>query len=279
MTKRPMIMGILNVTPDSFSDGGDHHAIDEAVAHAQRMLNEGADVIDIGGESTRPGAQRIAVDEQIKRTAQVVKRVSELPGQPKISIDTTSAEVAQAAIDCGATMINDVAAGSEDARMFQLAAHRDVDIVLMHMRGEPGNMQDNPEYEDVVSEIENYLIERAKIAQREGVKREHIWIDPGIGFGKTSAHTLTLLANLNRFVATGYPVLLGASRKRFAAAICKDADGQVPAPKGRVGATCATTTMGVMAGVRMFRVHDVRANRQAADVTWTVNLPETSGYF
>lgn len=279
MVLRPQIMGILNVTPDSFSDGGDHDAIDKAVAHAQQMLNEGADIIDIGGESTRPGAQRIDAAEQIMRTAEIVKQVRELSGHPKVSIDTTSAQVAQAAIDRGATMINDVSAGEEDARMFQLAASCDVDIVLMHMRGEPGTMQNNPTYDDVVGEVEKYLLQRAAAAQSEGVKREHIWIDPGIGFGKTSAHALALLSNLKRFVDTGYPVLLGTSRKRFATAICKDANGQVPGPKDRVGATCATTALGAAAGVGMFRVHDVRANRQAADVAISIKLVDSSGNF
>lgn len=271
MTAPPKIMGILNVTPDSFSDGGDHEALDAAVARANRMLDEGADVIDVGGESTRPGSQRVPVDEQIRRTADVVERVCALR-KAVVSIDTTRADVAQAAIDRGATMINDVSAGTEDDRMFALAGARDVEIVLMHMRGEPGTMQDDPQYDDVVGEIETYLLERASAAQEAGVKRERIWIDPGVGFGKSTAHNLALLAHLGRFVETGYPVLLGASRKRFAGAICADGQGNPPAPKDRVGATCATTALGVAAGAGMFRVHDVRANRQAADVAHAIKF-------
>ncbi len=269
MTARPKIMGILNVTPDSFSDGGQHDALTDAVAHAQGMLGEGADVIDVGGESTRPGSQRVPVDEQIWRTADVVERVAALPGV-MVSIDTTRADVAEAALDRGATMINDIAAGREDERMFELIAQRNANIVLMHMQRDPGTMQSDPQYDDVVGEIETFLLERAQAAQSAGVKRNKIWIDPGIGFGKTKAHNLALMANLKRFVDTGYPVLLGASRKRFMGAICTapgaPGSAEPPAPGELVGATCATTVMGVLAGVAIFRVHDVAANRQAADV-------------
>jgi dihydropteroate synthase len=268
MNDRPQIMGILNVTPDSFSDGGRHAHVDAAVEHARRMIAEGADVIDVGGESTRPGAARIDVQEQIRRTADVVERVVKLVGV--VSIDTTRAAVAEAAIDRGATIINDVSAGREDEAMFDLAAKRGVAIVLMHMLGEPATMQKDPVYRDVVGEIEAFLLERAKAAQAAGIERGRIMIDPGIGFGKTREHNLTLMANLGRFVATGYPVLLGASRKRFMGSICTPVGGGPPKPAELVGATCAATAIGVAAGVAMVRVHDVRANRQAADVAWAI---------
>jgi dihydropteroate synthase len=262
-------MGILNLTPDSFSDGGCF--IDEALAvgHAVRMVEEGADIIDVGGESTRPGSARVDAAEQIRRVCGVIRRLREvLPGHIIISIDTLLAEVADAALDAGATLINDVSAGSWDPGMFPLAARRGADIVLMHMRERPETMQENPSYGDVVAEVRDYLLQRAVLAQAAGIARERILIDPGIGFGKTKEHNLQLLAHLNRFVATGYAVLLGASRKRFMGSICAETE-----PRKLVGATCATTVLGVMAGVRVFRVHDVCENRQAVDVSWAVSRP------
>lgn len=267
---RPRIMGILNVTPDSFSDGGRHATIDAAIEHARRMIAEGADMIDVGGESTRPGSDRVDADEQKRRVVGVIQK---LPSEIIISVDTTLAGVARSALDAGADLINDVSAGRDDAGMFALAAERRVPIVLMHMRGTPATMQENPTYADVVGEVEAFLCERADAAQRAGVPRDRIVLDPGIGFGKTREHNLALLHNLGRFVAMGFPVLLGASRKRFMGSICQVRDGETarqPAPHELVGATCATTALGVAAGVRVFRVHDVRENRQAADVAWVI---------
>jgi len=263
-------MGILNVTPDSFSDGGRHDHLGAAVEHARQMIAEGADVIDVGGESTRPGAARITAEQQIQRTADVVEQVAQLPGVGAVSIDTTRAAVARAAIDRGATIINDVSAGREDEAMFELAAGRGATIVLMHMLGDPATMQNEPQYGDVVGEIEAFLCERAAAAQAAGIARQRIMIDPGIGFGKTREHNLMLMANLERFVATGYPVLLGASRKRFMGSICTPASGEAPKPTDLIGATCAATAIAVAAGVAMVRVHDVRANRQAADLAWAI---------
>ncbi len=261
-------MGILNVTPDSFSDGGRWLDIDAAVAHALRMVDDGADVIDVGGESTRPGAEAVGDDEQIARVVPVIERVRRaLDGRGSeavISIDTMSPRVAEAALDAGAAIINDVAGGRFGT--IEVAAERQAPIVLMHMAGEPKTMQDAPHYDDVVSEVRAYLVERAEAAVAAGVPRGQVVIDPGIGFGKTREHNLTLLANLDHFVATGYPVLLGTSRKRFMGSICVDANGDPPRPDTLVGATCATTALGVAAGVAMFRVHDVLANRQSADV-------------
>lgn len=274
----PQVMGILNVTPDSFSDGGRYAGIDAAVAHGLRMAREGAAVIDVGGESTRPGAQRIPPSEQQRRVVGVIQALrSALDAggfeRVAVSIDTTRASVAEAALDAGASVLNDVSAGVEDAGMLALAAGRGVPIVLMHMRGSPGTMQDAPVYGDVVGEVEGFLVERARAAESAGVARERIAIDPGIGFGKTLAHNLLLLASLGRLVATGYPVLLGASRKRFiegveAAAGIKPPER--PTAADRLGGTVATTVLGYRAGVRVFRAHDVFENRQALNIALAV---------
>lgn len=263
---RPIIMGILNVTPDSFSDGGSHTERGRAVRFALQMVEEGADIIDVGGESTRPGSERVSPEEQIRRTAGVIEALRRtIPDHIMISIDTTKSEVARAAVDAGADILNDVQAGLDDHDMLTLAADRDLPLILMHMQGTPGTMQDNPSYADVVQEIDQFLSERCEVAIQAGVKKENLIIDPGIGFGKTKEHNLTLMKNLDQFVKTGYPVLLGTSRKRFMGAICAGAE-----PKELVGATAATTSLGVTAGVQMFRVHDVKANRQAADVTHAI---------
>jgi len=263
---RPMIMGILNVTPDSFSDGGRYHDQGTALAHALIMAEHGADIIDVGGESTRPGAGRISAPEQIKRVIPVIEGLRrQLPAGVVISIDTTRAGVAERALAAGAAMINDVSAGGEDPDMLKLAARARVPIVLMHMLGNPGTMQDHPCYRDVVAEIRDYLVDRAGAARAAGIDAGNIYLDPGIGFGKTLEHNLALLANLEDFSALPYPVVLGASRKSTLAALCPVADR-----RELVGATCATTTVGVLAGIRCFRVHDVRENRQAADVAWAL---------
>ena len=262
----PLIMGILDVTPDSFSDGGKFNETTPAVKHALDMMYEGADIIDVGGESTRPGSERVNADEQILRVADTIKSIREIALEEiEISIDTTLSKVAEAAIDSGASMINDVSAGNDDPQLFELAADRNVPMILMHMQGNPQTMQINPVYDDVVEDIRAYLLERAEKAIAAGIKEDNIAIDPGIGFGKTQEHNIQLMSKLERFVDTGLPVLLGASRKRFMAAICEGVESDE-----LVGATCATTVAGVNAGVQMFRVHDVRPNRQAADVAWAI---------
>jgi dihydropteroate synthase len=265
---RPQIVGILNVTPNSFSDGGAFVDVDvdvnAAVSHAQAMIEQGADMIDIGGESTRPGAARVDAAEQIARVVPVIERLAANCDKP-ISIDTTRAAVVAAALDAGASVINDVSAGTDDPGVLSLAAERRVPIILMHMRGQPANMQDDPQYDDVVTEVRDYLLQRAGAAQQAGVAPDKIILDPGIGFGKTTAHNLALLARLDVFVATGYDVMLGASRKRFLGELTGADD-----PRDRAIATAATTALGVNAGVRYFRVHDVVENRQAADVTAAV---------
>lgn len=269
------IMGILNLTPDSFSDGGRYGDIDAAVAHGLTMAQHGATYIDIGGESTRPGSERVDAAEQKRRVVEPIRALraaldSEGFGEVVISIDTTRAEVAEAALDAGASMLNDVSAGREDARMFALAAERGVPVVLMHMLGQPGTMQRDPQYKDVVAQVLDFLMQRVAAAQAAGVAEDKLLIDPGIGFGKTVEHNLDLLANLGRFVATGYRVLLGASRKRFvehlSPATCAGLDPSV----GRLGGTLAATLAGQAAGVAIVRVHEVRDNRQALEVAQAI---------
>ncbi|QSA98355.1 dihydropteroate synthase [Methylococcus sp. EFPC2] len=263
---RPLIMGILNATPDSFSDGGLFVDPAAALEHARHMVEEGADIIDVGGESTRPGSDPVAAEDQILRVVPVIAALrASLPKGLLISIDTTRAGVAEAALEAGADFINDISAGRDDPAILALAARRGAPIVLMHMQGSPKTMQDAPVYGSVVDEVLAFLLERAAAARAAGVPSEHILLDPGIGFGKRREDNLTLLAHLSRFVATGYSVLLGTSRKRFMGAVCHETD-----PQRLVGATVATTALGAAAGVRLFRVHDVRENRQAAEVVHAI---------
>lgn len=260
---RPLLMGIVNVTPDSFSDGGRYLSSPVAINHAQAMINDGADILDIGAESTRPGAAPVSETEQLDRLLPVIEGLMTATDRaPRISVDTRSPQVARAALKAGATIVNDVGGGELPA-MLNLVAASKAAIVLMHMQGTPQTMQAEPQYKDVVAEVKAFLLARASSAEAAGIAKEKIMIDPGIGFGKTRMHNLKLLASLNEFVATGYPVLLGTSRKRFMGRICNET-----VFSELVGATCATTALGVQAGVGLFRVHDVKANRQAADVAW-----------
>jgi dihydropteroate synthase len=266
-SKKPLIMGILNVTPDSFSDGGNYHHVDAAVQQAGQMLAEGADIIDIGGESTRPGSDPVSSEEQIQRVIPVILAIrKQLADNILISIDTTLSTVAEAALNAGADLVNDVSAGQNNTGMLPLAAKNAVPIILMHSQGTPKTMQDNPYYDDVVTEVLDFLKSRIAAALAVGIAKDNILIDPGIGFGKRKQDNLALLANLDRFVALGYPVLLGTSRKRFMGSIC-----DVTKPSDLVTATAVTTALGVMAGVTVFRVHDVKANRQAANVAWAIS--------
>ncbi len=260
---RPLIMGILNVTPDSFSDGGLHGSVAAACAHAERMVAEGADIIDVGGESTRPGAAPVTPGEECDRVVPVLEALAaRLPAAVTLSVDTRNPCVADAALGAGARIVNDVS-GARAQGMLETVARHEAGIVLMHMQGTPETMQRNPRYDDVVEEVAAYLRARAQAAVACGIAPAAIALDPGIGFGKTREHNLRLLAALGRFTAGGYAVLLGTSRKRFMGAICEES-----VPSELVGATCATTALGVQAGVRLFRVHDVKPNRQAADVVW-----------
>ena len=271
--KSPLLMGILNVTPDSFSDGGEHDTVSHAVTHGLKMAREGAAIIDVGGESTRPGSQRVTAAEQINRVVEPIRQLRATLDQQgfdqvTISIDTTLAEVAQAALDAGAAMLNDVSAGREDNAMFSLAAERNAPIALMHMLGQPGTMQDNPQYDDVVQEVLDFLLARAEQAIAAGVAKDKIWLDPGIGFGKTLEHNLALLGHLDRFVTSDYPVLLGVSRKRFIAGCCEGFAN--PDTDQRLPGTLAANLMGVQAGVHALRIHDVAEHRQAIAVQCSV---------
>lgn len=252
-------MGIVNVTPDSFSDGGRHDSAAAAIAHGLRLIAEGADLLDIGGESTRPGAAAVPAEEEMARVLPVIEGLANA-GVP-ISIDTMKPAVARAAVAAGASLWNDVAALTAPGAL-EVAADLGCQVVLMHMRGEPRTMQDDPSYDDVVAEVEAFLLERAEAAVSAGVALERIWLDPGIGFGKTVAHNLSLLAALPRLVDRGYPVLLGASRKRFIASLDPlgtDADA-------RLGGSLAAALTGGQAGVAAVRVHDVRETVQALTV-------------
>ena len=265
-SSKPLLMGVLNVTPDSFSDGGLHQDPATAVARAHEMVELGADLIDIGGESTRPGADRVSPEEQLKRVLPVIRQLQqELPPELPISIDTASTVVAGAALEQGAAIVNDISAGRDDPGMFRLVAEAGIPYIIMHMQGVPRTMQDNPQYTNVVEEIKSFLQERAAAARDEGVMQENLVIDPGIGFGKSRRDNLDIIMNLDRFAATGYKVMLGASRKRFMGSIC-----DITSYSELVGATCATTAIGVFAGVSILRVHDIKENRQALDVAWAL---------
>ncbi len=249
-TAGPLIMGVLNVTPDSFSDGGEFLDTASAVEHGLQMAADGAAIIDVGGESTRPGAEPVPPDEQIKRVGPVIKALREKTDVP-ISIDAKDVEVARAALDAGASIINDITALS-DERMAELAGERGVGVILMHMLGTPATMQGEPKYQDVVAEVLEYLLNRANRAERHGVTKENIFIDPGIGFGKTLQHNLSLLKNIDKFVASGYRVLVGTSRKSFIGKITGQKD-----PAKRIFGTAATVALCAAAGVSILRVHDV----------------------
>jgi dihydropteroate synthase len=260
---RVLIMGVLNVTPDSFSDGGLHFSLRDAVDAAQRMTDEGADIIDVGGESTRPGAESVSVEEEIRRVAPVVAELSRRG--IRVSIDTSKAAVAQAAIRSGADFVNDVTAFS-DPQMAQICSEAGCEVALMHMRGTPRTMQIDPVYDDVVAEVRDDLVVRANYAVAAGINREKIWIDPGIGFGKTVEHNLTLLRETSMLVATGYPVLVGASRKSFIGRVLGTME-----MADRLEGTLAAHAVAVNGGATMVRVHDVQAHRRFFDVIERIN--------
>ena len=259
---KPLIMGILNVTPDSFSDGGKYSDVHAALMQVERMLADGADMIDIGGESTRPGADAVSADEQIQRVVPVIAAIrQQLSSNVLISIDTTSSAVAKAALAAGANLINDISGGRDDQDLLALAAATDTPIILMHSQGKPKTMQDNPHYEAVVQEVLAALQASIDAALKAGIQKQNIVIDPGIGFGKRKQDNLDLLAHLEVFVATGYPVLLGASRKRFIGDLDRGAGADQ-----RLGGSLAAALHGASAGVAAVRVHDVRETVQALTV-------------
>ncbi|WP_101065369.1 dihydropteroate synthase [Roseovarius salinarum] len=253
----PRLMGILNVTPDSFSDGGEHATFDRAVAHALSMTAAGADMIDVGGESTRPGATEIPASREIDRAVPVIAAVAKDLGAP-ISIDTRKTAVARAARDAGAALVNDVSAFTFDDGLAPFCAEERLPVCAMHAQGDPQTMQDNPSYDDVLLDVYDFLSGRVAALEAAGIPRDAILVDPGIGFGKTQSHNLALLARLSLFHGLGCPVLLGASRKRFIGDI-----GRAPTSPERVPGSVAVALAGVAQGVQMLRVHDVAATRSA----------------
>ncbi|MDP3401079.1 MAG: dihydropteroate synthase [Brevundimonas sp.] len=259
--RRPRVMGIVNVTPDSFSDGGRLATAEAAIAHGLRLVEQGADILDVGGESTRPGADPVAEAEELTRVMPVIAGLRARWDGP-ISIDTIKPAVARAAVGAGATMWNDVSALGAYAESPAVAAELGCDVVLMHMQGEPRTMQADPRYGDVVSEVRDALMVRAQVALEAGVERERIWLDPGIGFGKTLAHNLALTANLQTLVETGFPVLFGASRKRMIQAV----DASASDPLDRLGGSLALALAAARQGASIIRVHDVRETVQALKV-------------
>ena len=254
-------MGVVNVTPDSFSDGGRFFDRDAAVAHAFALLAEGADILDIGGESTRPGAEPVDASAELARILPVIEAIRAETIAP-ISVDTLKPEVARAAIAAGADIWNDVTALRGSPESLKVAADLGCTVVLMHMQGEPRTMQQEPRYDDVVREVRDFLVERAEAAIAAGVAGDRILIDPGIGFGKTLAHNLALLANLDVLVATGFPVVLGVSRKRFIQAI----DAAAKQADDRLGGSLGAALLGADKGAAVLRVHDVRETVQALAV-------------
>ena len=268
------LMGVVNVTPDSFSDGGRFLDADAAVAHGRRLVDEGADVLDVGGESTRPGAAPVPAEEELGRVVPVLERLGEEVPQAALSIDTSKVVVAEAAVAAGATWVNDVTAFRAEPQLAGLVADRGAHCCLMHMLGEPRTMQRDPRYDDVVSEVRAFLEERLAFAVAEGIPADRVLLDPGIGFGKTVEHNLELLRRLDEIVAIGRPVVVGTSRKSFLGKITGREVGE------RLPGTIATNVLAWERGASMFRVHDVAAVRDALEVAaatvsgrWTPMTP------
>ena len=255
----PRVMGVVNATPDSFSDGGDHFDADAAIAHGLKLAEEGAAILDIGGESTRPGAGEVPVEEELRRTIPVIEALAKQVSIP-ISIDTSKPEVMRAAVAAGAGMINDVYALRREGAL-EAAAALGVPVVLMHMRGEPRTMQANPEYDDVVGEVHRFLAERIFAAEMAGIDKKKIVVDPGFGFGKTARHNLQLLAQLRRFTELGVPVLAGLSRKKTIGELTGRDD-----PRERVSGSVAAHLIAAQNGAMLLRVHDVAATVDALKV-------------
>jgi dihydropteroate synthase len=263
------LMGIVNVTPDSFSDGGAFLDPERAIAHGRGLAEEGADILDVGGESTRPGAAAVDAEEELRRIEPVVQALSSA-GFP-VSIDTSKAAVAEAALSAGAAMVNDVTALRAEPDLAALCAERRCEVVLMHMLGDPRTMQEDPTYDDVVDEIKAFLAERIEFAVSQGIEEDRIWIDPGIGFGKTVEHNLELHRRLGELRELGRPIVFGSSRKSF---IGKLAGGEVDE---RLGGTIASNVIAAANGAAMLRVHDVAPLRQALQIAEAILDPDRAG--
>jgi dihydropteroate synthase len=260
MNAAPKLMGVVNVTPDSFSDGGLYLDAASAIDHGRELAAEGADILDIGGESTRPGAEAVPAEIELERVVPVVAALAGAGGAGvPISIDTSKAAVAGAALDAGAEIVNDVSALRADPELAALCAQRGCTVVLMHMLGDPRTMQDDPRYDDVVSEVRAFLAARIEAAVAAGIDERRIWVDPGIGFGKTVEHNLELLRRLGELAELGRPIVIGTSRKRFLGSLTGRDAGE------RLGGTIASNVLALAAGADVFRVHDVAEARQALD--------------
>jgi dihydropteroate synthase len=267
--ERTYLMGVLNVTPDSFSDGGEFNEPAAALAQAERMVEAGADIIDIGGQSTRPGARAISLEEELNRVVPVVEAVRSILNVP-ISVDTTRASVAQRAVEAGADMVNDISGGTFDSDMLPVVAQLGVPIVLMHIRGTPQTMQQLTEYEDLMGEIYKFLESQIAAALATGIERSHLIVDPGIGFAKTGKQNLEILRQLPTFRSLGVPILVGVSRKSFIGRILNQPD-----PKGRVWGTAAACSCAIAGSADILRVHDVREMRdvcRVADAIWRTGV-------
>lgn len=264
-------MGILNVTPDSFSDGGQFLDVDKALAHAETMIAEGADIIDVGGESTRPGGEPVSIDEEIKRVVPVIEALAQRTRVP-ISVDTTKSEVARAALDAGAAIVNDISALRFDFYVADAVARAGAGLVLMHSRGTPATMHRLPPVADIMHEVTHSLRASINMAERRGVKRESIVIDPGIGFGKTRAQNLELIAKVDQLIAAfpDYPLLIGTSRKSFIGRILADESGTPAPPEDRLHGTMATITASILHGAHIVRVHDVKATVETIRVAQSI---------
>ena len=274
--RRPLLMAVLNVTPDSFSDGGRFLDPVAAMSHALAMAAQGADLIDVGGESTRPGSQPVDATEQIRRVVPVIRAVRDRLTDVTLSIDTTRAEVAAAALDAGADMVNDVSAGRDDPELLTLAARRTCPIVLMHMQGTPATMQLNPTYSDVVREVGDFLGDRLAVAADAGVNPAKVLLDPGIGFGKTVEHNLELLRRLDELEATGRPLVVGTSRKGFIGKVL--GEGRSPDPSARLFGTAATVAWAVANGAAVVRVHDVGPMAQVVRMVRSIQGDGDKGF-
>ena len=259
----PLVMGVLNVTPDSFSDGGEFYSKDRAIEHALKMVEFGADIIDVGGESTRPRSESVTEKEELDRVIPVIERLKRECDCP-ISVDTTKPVVAKEAVRAGAGMINDISMLRYGIELARVAAEHDVELVLMHSRKSPKDMQEEIKYDDVVADVARELIQGVERAVQAGCKKEKIWLDPGIGFAKTAEQSIELLARLDEIVALGYPVLVGPSRKSFIGAFTEAEVGD------RLGGTAAAVAISIVKGARAVRVHDVAIMRQAALIAYNV---------
>ena len=269
--QRTLIMGILNVTPDSFSDGGQFISLDSALDHAEQMIAEGADIIDVGGESTRPGGEPVSFEEEIQRVVPVIEALRARTDTP-ISVDTTKSEVARAALDAGAAIVNDISALRFDFYIADAVARAGAGLVLMHSRGTPATMHRLPPVADIMHEVTHSLRASVNMAERRGVKRESIVIDPGIGFGKSQEQNLELIAKLDQLIAAfpDYPVLIGTSRKSFIGRILADESGTPASPEERLHGTMATIAAAVLRGAQIVRVHDVKAAAETIRVAESV---------